>query len=159
MDASLYDELARVEQSHWWFRARRHIVWSLVRRFVEGGADRRLQVCELGCGTGGNLVPIADEHEVTGIECSPNALKHASIALGARIHFGRLPHEIDLPPNTFDVILMTDVLEHIEHDAESARRRAANNSASRESRHQAGNQACDKASIEVTPSRCRIKSE
>jgi 2-polyprenyl-3-methyl-5-hydroxy-6-metoxy-1,4-benzoquinol methylase len=120
MEAQLYDELHRVEQIHWWFRARRHIVWSLVRRYVEGGADRRLRVCELGCGTGGNLAEIADDHDVVGIECSPEALKYARQSLGDRVRLGSLPHEIDLPPGSFDVVLMTDVLEHIENDSASA---------------------------------------
>lgn len=120
MDKALYDELQRVEQSHWWFRARRHIVWSLVRRYVEGGANRRLQVCELGCGTGGNLAAIADEHDVFGVECSPHALAYAQNSLGSRVRYGNLPNEIDLSPNSFDVVLMTDVLEHIKEDAASA---------------------------------------
>jgi SAM-dependent methyltransferase len=120
MDATLYEELHRVEQTHWWFRARRHIVWSLVGRYVEGGTNRRLQVCELGCGTGGNLIAIAEDHDVVGVERSPEALKHASELLGNRVCFGNLPHEIDLPPGSFDVVLMTDVLEHIEDDAASA---------------------------------------
>lgn len=120
MDASLYDELHRVEQTHWWFRARRHIVWSLVQRYVEGRANRRLRVCELGCGTGGNLAAIEAEHDVVGIECSTHALEYARQSLGNRVRFGSLPHEIDLQPNSFDVVLMTDVLEHIEDDAASA---------------------------------------
>jgi SAM-dependent methyltransferase len=120
MDASLYDELHRVEQTHWWFRARRHIVWSLVRRYADGGSNRRLRVCELGCGTGGNLAAIANEHDVTGVECSPHALRYAQQSLGTRVRYGSLPHEIDLPPESFDVVLMADVLEHIEDDAASA---------------------------------------
>src|SRR5215212_1838536 len=107
MDATLYDELHRVEQTHWWFKARRHIVWSLMRRHVAGGANRRLRVCELGCGTGGNLAAIKDEHDVSGIECSPHALAFAHESLGNRVRFGSLPNEIDLPPETFDVVLMT----------------------------------------------------
>src|SRR6476646_6971593 len=120
MDATLYHELHRVEQTHWWFRARRHIVWSLVRRYADGEANRRLRVCELGCGTGGNLAAIEGEHDVMGIECSPHALDYARQSLGNRVRFGSLPHEINLPPNSFDVVLMTDVLEHIENDAASA---------------------------------------
>src|ERR671936_880502 len=50
MDATLYDELHRMEQTNWWFRARRHIVWSLVRRYIGGPSNRRLRVCGLGCG-------------------------------------------------------------------------------------------------------------
>jgi 2-polyprenyl-3-methyl-5-hydroxy-6-metoxy-1,4-benzoquinol methylase len=120
MEAQLYDELHRVEQIHWWFRARRHIVWSLVRRYVDGGADRRLRICELGCGTGGTLTAIADDHDVVGVECSPEALKYARQSLGDRVHIGSLPHEIDLPAGSFDVVLMTDVLEHIEDDSAAA---------------------------------------
>ena len=55
METSLYDELAHAEETHWWFQARRAIVWSLVERFADEGAERRLRICELGCGTGGNL--------------------------------------------------------------------------------------------------------
>jgi 2-polyprenyl-3-methyl-5-hydroxy-6-metoxy-1,4-benzoquinol methylase len=121
MEPKLYDELHRVEQTHWWFRARRYIVWSLVRRYTNGAANRRLRVCELGCGTGGNLAVIADEHDVTGVECSLQAIEYARLSLGNRVRRGSLPHEIDLPRNSFDVVLMTDVLEHIEDDAASAR--------------------------------------
>jgi SAM-dependent methyltransferase len=121
MDPRLYDELQRVEQTHWWFCARRRIVWSLVQRYIGNASDRRLQICELGCGTGGNLIPLAASHDVVGVESSPEALAYAQRALGDRVRFGRLPHEIDLPLASYDVVLMTDVLEHIEDDAVSAR--------------------------------------
>lgn len=121
MDQLLYDELHRVEQTHWWFRARRHIVWSLVQRYIGGEPFQRLKICELGCGTGGNLAAVAEKHDVVGVECSPQALAYARQALGDRVRCGRLPDEIDLPPASFDVVLLTDVLEHIEDDAASAR--------------------------------------
>ncbi len=120
MDAKLYDELWRVEQDHWWFRARRHIVWSLVRRYVGGPPNRRLQICELGCGTGGNLATVADQHDVIGVECSPQALDYARRRLGDRVRRGSLPDDVDLPSNSFDVVLLTDVLEHIDDDTRSA---------------------------------------
>jgi SAM-dependent methyltransferase len=121
MDASLYDELQRVEQTHWWFRARRRIVWSLVERYVGGEPGRRLQICELGCGTGGNLESVAAKHDVVGVECSQQALEHARRKLGNRVRSGRLPDEIDLPQKSFDAVLLTDVLEHIYDDTASAR--------------------------------------
>jgi SAM-dependent methyltransferase len=120
MDTKLIDEMYRVEQDHWWFRARREIVWSLVRRFVDGWSDRRLRICELGCGTGGNLAAEADRHDVVGVECSPHALEYARRRLGNRVVRGSLPEDVDLPPESFDVVLLTDVLEHIEDDARSA---------------------------------------
>lgn len=121
MDAALYEELHRVEQTHWWFRARRRIVWSLVERYVGGDSSRRLKICELGCGTGGNLVGVAARHDVVGVECAPEALAYARRSLGNRVICGRLPDGVDLPAAGFDVVLLTDVLEHIEDDAASAR--------------------------------------
>jgi SAM-dependent methyltransferase len=120
MDAELYDELSQVEDKHWWFQARRRIVWSLVQRFVEGGVERRLRICELGCGTGGNLTALSTRHDVMGVECSELALAYARRKLGGRVRQGSLPHEVDLPSNSFDVVLLTDVLEHIEDDVRSA---------------------------------------
>jgi SAM-dependent methyltransferase len=120
MEAELYDELWEIEQRHWWFQARRHIVWSLVRRFVDTADNRRLQICDLGCGTGGNLAALVDQHDVTGIEFSPQALAYARQRLGDRVRQGSLPGGIDLPNASFDVVLLTDVLEHIEDDAASA---------------------------------------
>jgi len=121
MDLKLYDELYRVEQEHWWFRARREIVWSLVERHVDGARTRRLRVCELGCGTGGNLAAVADRHEVVGVEYSPRALEYARRRLGERVISGSLPDDVNLPSNFYDVVLLTDVLEHIEDDVASAR--------------------------------------
>jgi SAM-dependent methyltransferase len=79
-----------------------------------------LRICELGCGTGGNLASVADRHDVVGIECSPHALEYARRRLGSRIIRGSLPDDVDLPPNSCDVVLLTDVLEHVEDDARSA---------------------------------------
>jgi len=120
MDAKLYDELWELEQRHWWFLARRHIVWSLVSRYVEGECDRRLRICDLGCGTGGNLAALAEKHDVAGVEYSPQALKYAQRHLGDRVRQGSLPDGVDLPDESFDVVLLTDVLEHIENDTGSA---------------------------------------
>jgi 2-polyprenyl-3-methyl-5-hydroxy-6-metoxy-1,4-benzoquinol methylase len=64
---------------------------------------------------------VADRHDVVGVECSPHALEYARRRLGNRVHQGSLPDDIRLPPETFDVVLLTDVLEHIEDDTRSAR--------------------------------------
>jgi SAM-dependent methyltransferase len=120
MDGALYDELWQVEQTHWWFQARRRIVWSLVHRFVGGAADRRLRICELGCGTGGNLAAVAGRHDVVGVDPSPQALEYARRKLGDRVRVGSLPDGVNLPAEHFDVVLLTDVLEHVEEDARSA---------------------------------------
>ena len=121
MEAELYDQLWEIEQRHWWFQARRQIVCSLIERYANSAAGGRLRVCDLGCGTGGNLAALAHQHEVVGVEHSPQALQYARRRLGDRVRQGSLPAGVDLPAESFDVVLLTDVLEHIEDDAGSAR--------------------------------------
>jgi SAM-dependent methyltransferase len=63
---------------------------------------------------------VADQHDVVGVEHSPQALDYARLRLGNRVRCGSLPNNIDLPDGAFDVVLLTDVLEHIEDDTGSA---------------------------------------
>src|SRR3990172_4021375 len=104
MEADLYDQLWEIEQRHWWFQARRQIVRSLIRRYSAHPAKRRLSLCDLGCGTGGNLAALADEHDVVGVEYSPQAREYAQRRLGDRVRPGSLPAGVDLPAESFDVV-------------------------------------------------------
>jgi SAM-dependent methyltransferase len=119
MDSDLYDQQFRVEQEHWWFRAKRHIVWTLVDRYGPAPSNGKLRVCELGCGTGANLDAVKDRYEVVGVDSSPQALDYARSRLGARVFEGELPAGIDLPKESFDVVLLSDVVEHVEDDGGS----------------------------------------
>jgi trans-aconitate methyltransferase len=116
VDSDLYDQQFRVEQKHWWFRAKRHIVWKLVERFAPVQSNGKLRVCELGCGTGANLDVVKDRYDVVGVDSSLQALEYARSRLGARVFQGELPADIDLPAESFDVLLLSDVVEHVEDD-------------------------------------------
>ncbi|HEX4416172.1 MAG TPA: methyltransferase domain-containing protein [Lacipirellulaceae bacterium] len=116
MDLDLYEQQFRVEKAHWWFRAKRHILWTLVDRYSPARSEGKLRVCELGCGTGANLDAVKDRYEVVGVDSSPQALEYARSRLGARVFQGELPADIDLPKESFEVVVVSDVLEHIEDD-------------------------------------------
>lgn len=121
MQDHLYDELWNVEQDHWWFVARRQIIDSLIGRYLPAAKSSKLEMCELGCGTGGNLVQWAGKHQVVGLDASEKALDYARHRVDVRLECGRLPDEIPFPDESFDVVLMADVLEHVEEDAAAAR--------------------------------------
>ncbi|MBP85230.1 MAG: methyltransferase [Planctomycetaceae bacterium] len=121
MQAHLYDELWNVEREHWWFVARRQIIGSLVDRYASAAKDERLDICELGCGTGGNLAQWAENHQIVGLDASEQALEYARQTVDVRVEYGRLPDQIPFPNASFDVVLMADVLEHVEEDAASVR--------------------------------------
>lgn len=120
MQTSLYDELSACEETHWWFVGRRRILRSLVQRYLPEVARHRKRICELGCGCGGNLAVWADAHDIQGVDCMPPALQYARQRFGDRVRFGRLPDELPVQRESVDVVLLADVLEHIEDDRASA---------------------------------------
>jgi SAM-dependent methyltransferase len=112
MRRDLYQSLAEAEDTHWWFLARRHIV-SVTLSTLDLPAGAR--VLDLGCGTGGNLRMLATHGSVFGCEPEADAAVLAARRQPGRVTRGTLPH-LPFRSASFDVIVMTDVLEHIEQD-------------------------------------------
>src|SRR5262249_18710415 len=115
-------EMWACEQTHWWFLGRRRILRSLVERYQGAHNQRRMAICELGCGCGANLAAWADAHDVIGIDPTPLALDYAQRRLGDRVRLGSLPDQVPVADASQDVVLLADVLEHVEDDVGAAKR-------------------------------------
>lgn len=109
-----FDELARLEEKNFWFRARNKLIqWSLRRHFP--GAQNFL---EIGCGTGFVLAGMASEFprlKLGGSEISSAGLAHAARRVPGAELFQMDARAIPFA-DEFDVIGAFDVLEHIEED-------------------------------------------
>jgi SAM-dependent methyltransferase len=114
MDPLVYQRMASHEDVHWWFVARRMVISRLIDRFVKH--DRNLKILEVGCGTGGNLGMLKRFGTVTATECDETARGIASRKHDIEIRDARLPDLGGLPENKFDLVLLLDVLEHVEDD-------------------------------------------
>ena len=57
MERVVYDQMAALDQRHWWYRARREVIAALIRRRAQPPSGARL--LEIGCGTGHNLAMLA----------------------------------------------------------------------------------------------------
>ncbi|HUU82889.1 MAG TPA: methyltransferase domain-containing protein [Phycisphaerae bacterium] len=120
MEPEVYDEMFALEERHWWFRARRRIVLHLLRRFVTHTNGRRPRLADLGCGCGANLAAFRDHYDAWGADANAAAAAYARHRVGPRICLAELPSSIPFAPASFDAVVMTDVLEHIENDRASA---------------------------------------
>lgn len=121
MERVVYEELAALdENAWWWFVGRRKIIEATLKRHLAARSTSR-RVLDAGCGSGGNLDMLQQFGEVTGVEPGPIAVEAARKRCpSARVILGEVPQAI--PPNeTFDLIGLFDVLEHIEHSVEALR--------------------------------------
>ena len=93
---------------------RRYGMWKQVRAVEEFQRGGRL--LDVGCGTGIFLEEILrnGRWQVVGIEPTERAATYARSALQVEIHQG-LFSEVALPDNSFDVITLWHVLEHLDH--------------------------------------------
>jgi SAM-dependent methyltransferase len=116
MRAAQIDWIAGIEDRHWWFAARRSIVSALAGRLAEG---RRLSVLDIGCGTGGNSGALSDAHDVLGVDAAREAID-AATARFPRARFARAATREETLSHVAgrDLVLMMDVLEHVEDDFE-----------------------------------------
>lgn len=120
MDPTAYEQMAAVEDRHWWFVGRRRIVGGFLQRL---GLRPGRAVLEVGCGTGGNLQMLSRFGKVSAVECHEPAATWARTKSGgqADIRTGFFPDEVDFEGRRFDLICMFDVLEHIEDDVAALR--------------------------------------
>jgi len=85
------------------------------RRWVRRIAPYRKhgRLFEVGCGLGLMLKTAREDGwEVEGNELSSTAAAHAARFSGGRVHVGRV-EDIDLDPQSFDVVLLNNVFEHL----------------------------------------------
>ena len=107
MDAQTFTEHFALEDTHWWFRSKRTLVESLLRRYgaLEGpGLD-------VGCGAGGTLAALATRGAWVGVDAEPLAL-----ALSRRRGLPRLAggtaEALPFREGTFAACLCLDLLYH-----------------------------------------------
>ncbi|MHA1554473.1 MAG: class I SAM-dependent methyltransferase [Alphaproteobacteria bacterium] len=117
MEPKAYREMADLEERHWWFVGRRRIIDALLRRLP---LPRQARLLEIGCGSGGNLSMLARYGTVSAGEYDDETrARAASRQIADRVSSCELPNEFPFPNESFDLIAMFDVLEHIADDAET----------------------------------------
>ena len=114
MERVVYQQMAELDQRHWWYRARREVLAELIRRIVDPPKDA--DILEIGCGTGHNLAMLADFGRVEALELDDEARAHAQKRLGRSVMSAPLPQLAGVPQYHYDLIGAFDVIEHIDDD-------------------------------------------
>ncbi len=113
MRADVYQAMAKAEDTHWWFRARRTILTDILKRL---SLPKNATILDAGSGTGGNLSMLSGFGRVYGMEMDREARILANKRSIVEVQEGALPGPIPFDNQLFDLIAMFDVLEHVEQD-------------------------------------------
>jgi len=113
MERHTYDRMRALEQTHWWYAARRKILAGEIRRLPLSEVAR---IVEVGCGAGGNLDLLTGFGEVQGVEPDSESRAYAAARSGLTIHNGLLPDGLPDLGEPFDLVAAFDVIEHVDDD-------------------------------------------
>jgi SAM-dependent methyltransferase len=118
-DPAFFDQLARIEDQHFWFRARNFLILGLVRRIASSLKPCNL-VLEVGCGTGNVLRALeagCPDCTIVGLELWFEGLMHAR----SRSRAFLIQADIRNSPfaKQFDLVGMFDIIEHIDQDQDT----------------------------------------
>jgi SAM-dependent methyltransferase len=113
MDPALYPRVAAVEDAHWWFVGRRSICERMLDRIK---LPHDAVILELGCGTGGNFPMLAHRGRLYAMDEDESALGFASSRRLAKLVRASLPRQLPFAEGRFDLVVMTDVLEHLDDE-------------------------------------------
>ena len=114
MDPRIYKLHIENEKEHWWYKGRREIISSIISKFVF--KNNKLKILDFGAGSGANTIALSHYGEVYVYEKDENALQLL------KKRFEKISDIFVLDEINenifFDLIIASDVIEHIENDDE-----------------------------------------
>jgi SAM-dependent methyltransferase len=99
-------KIAAVEERQWWYRGTRDICFALLDPFIARRAS--MEILDVGCGTGGNLLRLNRYGRARGIDVEPLCV-HYCRAKGLDVSLGSM-EELGQPRASLDLLTMFDVL-------------------------------------------------
>ena len=119
MDPEFSQQYRQLYETHWWFRAREELILNILRR--EQPRDGWQSILDVGCGDGLFFSALQQFGHVEGIEPVAEVVSPDN-PFKQDIHIGSFDANFQ-PGKKYGLILMLDVLEHLD-DAVGALRHA-----------------------------------
>jgi len=115
MEPDEYDNIARLEQQHWWYVGMREIAANLLASIYPpappGTPAPARRILDAGCGVGGGLRWLSAFGQVTGIDLHPLAIQY-SAQVSRRV--GRASVQaLPFASEIFDLVTTFEVLYHL----------------------------------------------
>ena len=117
MDIAAYEVEAEIEGTHWWFAGRRRLFAAEIER---AGLHQDATILDIGTSTGTNLrmLRTLGFSNVQGLDASDEAIRFCVHKGFDTVRKGDLCN-MPFASNAFDLVLATDVIEHVDDDAQA----------------------------------------
>jgi SAM-dependent methyltransferase len=114
MDLATYAVEAAIEANHWWFIGRRLLFSEMIKGF---DLPRDAEILDVGTSTGTNLRLLRDLGftRIIGVDQSPVAIQFCADKGLGQVKLGDVC-ALPFPDQSFDLILATDIIEHVADD-------------------------------------------
>ena len=114
MDIEYEQKYHQLEKKHWWFVSRRHIIFRLLNKYRQ---NKNTKILDIGCSGGVLIQDLKNKgyKNITGIDISQEGIdccKRKNLQNVHTMDAGCTTFK----DHTFDLIIASDVLEHIEDD-------------------------------------------
>lgn len=124
MKDNIYSLTYELEENYWWYKARRRIIANELRKWIANTNIENPKLLDFGCGTGFNLLHFSNYCHTYGVDLSPHAVRFSQLRGIERVALLDPKQDIrDANPfdESFDIITLLDVLEHIPNDEQFLR--------------------------------------
>lgn len=114
MLTATYAVEAAIEETHWWYVGRRRLFGREIRK---AAVPEKAEILDVGTGAGTNLRMLRDLGfpRVIGLDTSDDAIRWCAAKGLGDVCNGSIT-EIPFSENRFDLVLATDVIEHVDDD-------------------------------------------
>ena len=109
MEQEVYKRHIKNQNTHWWFTARREIIFY----FINSLKSKKLRILDFGSGSGTNVRMLAKFGNVDIFETNPEAKKYLKRVYNNKKNINVIQK---ISKKKYDFILAADVIEHIKND-------------------------------------------
>jgi hypothetical protein len=110
MDESVYQRTKLSSNNHWWFKARILIFDSIIKQLI---TSNKIKILDYGSGIGPNIKMLKKYGEVDAVEPHCETAKYIKKKFNINV--------IKKIKKKYDLIILTDVIEHIKNDKKKIR--------------------------------------
>src|SRR5690242_8960201 len=107
MDKGYYVEYYRLEREHWWFRARKNIIFNHIRSLT---SSRDLKILNIGAATSASSEMLSYFGEVTSLEYDKDCCEFVKRMSGKEFICASIT-ELPFADGSFDLVCAFDVIE------------------------------------------------